>query len=66
MNNSGWFLSSIDIKKHAKLYYTGDLYFPLYNLLTYPDGGLKTSANDLSKYLVNVIKGYNEIGRAHV
>jgi len=58
MGDSGWFLSSVDLKKHAKLYYTSGLYFPLYNLLTYPDGGLKTSANDLSKYLINVIKGY--------
>jgi CubicO group peptidase (beta-lactamase class C family) len=61
MENSGWFLSSIDLKKHAKLYYTGDQYFPLYNLLTYPDGGLKTSANDLSKYLISIIKGYNGV-----
>ncbi|HEY9002671.1 MAG TPA: serine hydrolase domain-containing protein [Mucilaginibacter sp.] len=59
MEHSGWFLSSIDLNKHAELYYTGDLYFPLYNLLTYPDGGLKTSADDLSKYLINIIKGYN-------
>lgn len=58
MNNSGWFISSIDLKKHARLYYTNTAYFPLYNLLTYPDGGLKTSANDLSKYLVDIIRGY--------
>ncbi|HTK22131.1 MAG TPA: serine hydrolase domain-containing protein [Mucilaginibacter sp.] len=59
MDNSGWFISSVDLKKHAKLYYTNTAYFPLYNLLTYPDGGLKTSANDLSKYLISIIRGYN-------
>jgi len=58
MNNSGWFISAINIKKHAKLYYKHNLYFPLYNLLTYPDGGLKTSTSDLSKYLIAMINGY--------
>ena len=59
MNNSGWLLTDVDLKKHTKLYYNKYLCFPLYNLLTYPDGGLKTSANDLSKYLIGIIKGYN-------
>jgi CubicO group peptidase (beta-lactamase class C family) len=58
MNNSGWSIASINVKKHAKLYYKDDLYFPLYNLLTYPDGGLKTSTSDLSKYLIGMINGY--------
>jgi len=58
MKSSGWYLGSIDIKQHAGLYYNG-LKVPLYQLLTYPDGGLRTSANDLSKYLIAMINGYN-------
>jgi D-alanyl-D-alanine carboxypeptidase len=46
MNSSGWYLAAIDKKQHAKLYYSG-FSVPLYSLLTYPDGGLRTSANDL-------------------
>lgn len=58
MDHSGWFIKSIDQKKHAKLYLDQSSYFPLYDLATYPDGALKTSASDLSKYLMAVIKGY--------
>jgi D-alanyl-D-alanine carboxypeptidase len=58
MDHSGWFIKSIDLKKHAKLYLDQSSYFPLYDLVTYPDGALKTSANDLSKYLMALIRGY--------
>lgn len=58
MKNSGWLVTTVDLKKHAKLYYDKKLYFPLYDLLTYPDGGLKTCASDLSKYLTAIIRGY--------
>jgi D-alanyl-D-alanine carboxypeptidase len=58
MNSSGWYLEAIDKKQHAKLYYSG-LSVPLYSLLTYPDGGLRTSANDLSKYLMAMLNGYD-------
>jgi CubicO group peptidase (beta-lactamase class C family) len=57
MNSSSWYLAAIDKKQHAKLYYSG-LSVPLYSLLTYPDGGLRTSASDLSKYLLAMINGY--------
>ncbi|MDN5288623.1 MAG: beta-lactamase [Mucilaginibacter sp.] len=58
MDHSGWFVKSINLKNHAKLYLNQSSYFPLYDLLTYPDGGLKTSADDLSKYLMAIIRGY--------
>jgi D-alanyl-D-alanine carboxypeptidase len=58
MNSSGWYLAAIDKKQHAKLYYSG-FSVPLYSLLTYPDGGLRTSANDLSKYLMAMMNGYD-------
>jgi hypothetical protein len=31
---------------------------PRYSLITYPDGGLITSIEDISKYLMEMIKGY--------
>jgi D-alanyl-D-alanine carboxypeptidase len=59
MKESGWFITKVDLKKHAKLYYEHNSYFPLYSFLTYPDGALKTSADNLGKYLTAIIKGYN-------
>ena len=31
-------------------------------MVNYPDGGLITSSNDLGKYLIELISGYNENG----
>jgi len=53
MNDTGWLLSDIKPKKHAKLYEKeGDSIklIPLYGLITYPDGGVRTSVNDLAKF----------------
>jgi len=58
MDNSGWFINATNLKKYARLYFDQTADFPLYSLLTYPDGGLRTSANDLGKFLQAVIKGY--------
>jgi D-alanyl-D-alanine carboxypeptidase len=54
MDHSGWHIADINIKNHAKLYLDQKSWFPLYDLTTYPDGGLKTSAADLSKYLMAI------------
>ncbi|UOE49335.1 beta-lactamase family protein [Mucilaginibacter sp. SMC90] len=56
MDHSGWHVSDIDLKKHAYLYLDLKNRFPLYDLVTYPDGGLKTSPEDLSKYLMAISK----------
>ncbi|NCD68230.1 serine hydrolase domain-containing protein [Mucilaginibacter agri] len=58
MEHSGWFLSSVNLERHALLYINSKEYLPLYDLITYPDGGLKTTSADLSKYLQAIIKGY--------
>lgn len=58
MSNSGWTFESIDFSKHSKLYQNTETEYPYYTLITYPDGGLITSANDLSKYLTELINGY--------
>lgn len=66
MTNSYWFTSKIKLNKLARLYLDDDIDFPLYDLLTYPDGGLKTNALDLSKFLrdvMNGLSGYSAILR---
>lgn len=59
MNNSAWFLKEVDMKKHAIPYVATDLPLPFYSLTTYPDGGLITSAADLSKYEMEMINSLN-------
>jgi CubicO group peptidase (beta-lactamase class C family) len=62
MNASGWKFSDVDFANHSQLYYTPDTAFAFYSTVTYPDGGLITSANDLGKYLAELIKGYEGHG----
>ena len=56
MNDTGWFLSEINLKKHARLYQkqadSSIKQIPLYGLTTYPDGGVRTSVNDLSHFFI--------------
>ncbi|MEM8909883.1 MAG: serine hydrolase domain-containing protein [Bacteroidota bacterium] len=58
MNNSGWSFDKVDFSQHTKLYATEQAQIPFYSLITYPDGGLITSIDDLSQYLVELIRGY--------
>ena len=58
MDDTGWFLSEIQLANHSKLYYQdGDSSgtIQLYGLATYPDGGLRTSVTDLSKFLTCIL-----------
>ncbi|WP_373459081.1 serine hydrolase domain-containing protein [Pedobacter sp. W3I1] len=64
MNHSAWFLADLKINNLAQLYYNNDVNFPVYDLVTYPDGGLKTNASDLSKFLIDMIRGFS--GRSAV
>ena len=56
MDDTGWFLSEINLKKHARLYQkqadSSIKQIPLYGLTTYPDGGVRTSVNDLSHFFI--------------
>lgn len=55
MNNSGWFLSEINLTNHSKLYEKQEdtiKQIQLYGTTTYPDGGVRTSINDLSKFFI--------------
>jgi len=62
MSSTGWSFASVDMLKHTWLYLDKETIIPYYSLITYPDGGLITSAHDLSKYLIELIKGYNGEG----
>ena len=57
MSQSGWFLNKKNAGQHAIPYYNKKQAFPLYSLITYPDGGLRTSAEDLSKYVMEMMRG---------
>ena len=58
MNNSGWFLSEVNLGNHTKLYNkTGDStkIIPFYSLTTYPDGGVRTSVDELSHFFISLL-----------
>ena len=62
MSDTGWFLEEVDFANHTKLYANTNTELAFYNLINYPDGGLMTSSNDLGRYLVELISGYNKKG----
>jgi CubicO group peptidase (beta-lactamase class C family) len=57
MHSTGWLLSDIDLKNHSNLYIAQGLAVPiqLYGLTTYPDGGLRTSVADLSRFFAAIL-----------
>ena len=62
MTESGWFFNEIDMQKHSKLYLDALTEIPWYRLITYPDGGMITCTNDLGKYMIELIRGYQGNG----
>ncbi len=60
MNNTSWRLNDLDQANIATPYVWDDdtnklIPLPLYSSSTWPDGGLRSSANDLAKYLLMVM-----------
>ena len=58
MTRTGWFLSEIDLANHTSLYVSHNghiIPIPLYGGTTYPDGGVRTSVADLSKFFVALL-----------
>jgi CubicO group peptidase (beta-lactamase class C family) len=58
MINSGWNLSEINLKTHSKLYQKESdsiKLIPLYEGITYPDGGVRTSVNELSRFFITLL-----------
>lgn len=62
MNATGWKFEDIDFSQFSTLYETNQKPIPFYQTITYPDGGLISSVNDLSKFLTELIKGYQGNG----
>ncbi len=59
MGSSGLKRTELAEERFSKNYATVDTAFVDYQLINYPDGGLLTSASDLSKLLAELIRGYH-------
>lgn len=62
MKQSHWFINPVNHEKlssRAIPYYNADTSFPFYTSITYPDGGLVTSASELSQFVQEMIKSLN-------
>jgi len=58
MTETGWFFKDVDMNKHATLYTPKKVAVaPRYTLNTYPDGGLLTNIEDLSRYASAMLRG---------
>ena len=58
MRNTGWSLSEVPRGNHAQLYVVQDgitIPISLYELTTYPDGGVRTSVSDLSRFFIALL-----------
>ncbi|KAB1230179.1 serine hydrolase domain-containing protein [Chryseobacterium viscerum] len=58
MNHSGWSFTTINFSKYTRTFINKQTPYPYYSLNTYPDGGLLTASSDMSKYLLELMKGY--------
>lgn len=60
MASTGWFLSEVDRANHSTLFVSQNGFsipIPLYGGTTYPDGGVRTSVADLSKFFIAMLNG---------
>jgi len=58
MHSTGWMLTEIDTENHSKLYNwteDGRTAVDWYGLVTWPDGGLRTSVRDFGRFLAAMI-----------
>lgn len=66
MNHTGWFYEDVDAALAANLYELDSLdqplRFPRYRDAGYPEGQLKSNVEDMTKYLQEMIRGYNGEG----
>lgn len=58
MESTGWGINNIDIKRHSRLFSDKKTTYPFYTCVTYPDGSIITSSNDMSKYIFELMKGF--------
>lgn len=58
MRSTSWRADPGQAKRQATAYNRRHQAYPRYALVTYPDGGLTTSAADLARFLMAMVKGY--------
>ncbi|AKD05919.1 hypothetical protein PKOR_22415 [Pontibacter korlensis] len=58
MHSSGWSFNAIDFSSYSPTYQDKQTPYPCYSLIGYPDGGLLTTSSDMSKYILELMKGY--------
>ncbi|MCT2562503.1 serine hydrolase domain-containing protein [Chryseobacterium herbae] len=58
MDHSGWNFKTINFSKYTRTFIDKQTPYPYYSLNTYPDGGMLTTSDDMSKYLLELMKGY--------
>lgn len=63
MTASGWHFNDVKFSDYSTLYYNPDTAIAYYSIITYPDGNFITSANDLAKFLQELMRGYEGNGR---
>jgi CubicO group peptidase (beta-lactamase class C family) len=62
LRDSGWSFGEVDFSHYSRLYQSPAVALPYYGLTTYPDGNFISSIADLSKYLHELIRGYQGKG----
>lgn len=63
MDQSGWRLQDVQLAAFSKLYENPKSVLPLYETITYPDGGFITSVHDLGIFLTELMNGYYGKGK---
>ncbi|MEX0288210.1 MAG: serine hydrolase domain-containing protein [Flavobacteriaceae bacterium] len=62
MENSGWSIKTVDAVKRSAFYLFKDQKIADYTAITYPNGGLFTSSEDLGKFLTELINAHQGKG----
>lgn len=60
MTRTGWFMSDVDMANHSTLFVSQNgqaVPIPHYSVTTYPDGGVRTSVADLSRFFIALLDG---------
>lgn len=60
MASTGWFLSEVDLANHSTLFVSANgnpVPIQAYEGTTYPDGGVRTSVSDLSRFFIAMLSG---------
>lgn len=66
MTSTGWHMKDVDMSRHAVPYLHMDgryLAYQHFGIATYPDGGLRTTARDMARFLGMVMEGGSLGGR---